>query len=114
MGSLEAIALAVEVAGLPILEDLGLVVAPGDKVGVVGRNGAGKTSLLTVLAGERPPLRGTVTVRGSLGYLRQDPRQHAGADARELPCVRATFIVPQRYDFRDHLSSRWIPQLRHT
>ena len=60
MGSLEAIALAVEVAGLPILEDLGLVVAPGDKVGVVGRNGAGKTSLLTVLAGERPPLRGKI------------------------------------------------------
>ena len=83
MGTLETVALAVEVAGLPILEDLGLVVAPGDKVGVVGRNGAGKTSLLTVLAGERPALRGTVTVRGSLGYLRQDPRQHAGADARD-------------------------------
>ena len=83
MGAFEVTGLAVEVAGLPILEDLDLVVSPGDKVGIVGRNGAGKTSLLTVLAGERPALRGTVTLRGTLGYLRQDPRQHAAADAQD-------------------------------
>jgi ATPase subunit of ABC transporter with duplicated ATPase domains len=47
-------------------------------VGVVGRNGAGKTSLLEVVAGERPPLAGRASVRGRVGYLRQDPRQHQG------------------------------------
>src|SRR5207247_7114071 len=52
----------------------------GDKVGVVGRNGAGKTSLLRVLAGEAQPAGGVVISRGGAGYLRQDPRQHAAED----------------------------------
>ncbi len=68
--------LAVEVAGLSILEGLSFSLRAGDKVGVVGRNGAGKTSLLKVIAEEAPALAGTVSRRGSLGYLRQDPRQH--------------------------------------
>ena len=72
--------LSVEVAGLQILEGLTFSLRTGDKAGVVGRNGAGKTSLLKTIAGEAPPLRGTVRVRGALGYLRQDPRQHRADD----------------------------------
>jgi ATPase subunit of ABC transporter with duplicated ATPase domains len=72
--------LAVEAAGRPLLEGVTLTVRTGDKVGVVGRNGAGKTSLLGVLAGESAPLAGTVVRRGAVGYLRQDPRQHRSAD----------------------------------
>jgi ATPase subunit of ABC transporter with duplicated ATPase domains len=68
--------LAVEVAGRPILEGLTLSLRAGDKVGVVGRNGAGKTSLLRVIAGEAPALAGHARIRGRVGYLRQDPRQH--------------------------------------
>jgi ATPase subunit of ABC transporter with duplicated ATPase domains len=49
-------------------------VAPGDRVGLVGRNGAGKTTLTRVLAGEGPPAAGTVTRSGTVGYLPQDPR----------------------------------------
>lgn len=76
MSVLEVHSLSVEVAGLSILEGLTFSLRRGDKVGVVGRNGAGKTSLLKVLAGEAQPLAGTVRGRGALGYLRQDPRQH--------------------------------------
>ncbi len=76
MSVLEVRSLSVEVAGLSILEGLTFSLRRGDKVGVVGRNGAGKTSLLKVLAGEAQPLAGTVRARGALGYLRQDPRQH--------------------------------------
>ena len=75
--------LAVEVAGRPILEGLTLSLGEGDKVGVVGRNGAGKTSLLKVVAGEAPPLAGRVIVRGRLGYLRQDPRQHRAEEEHD-------------------------------
>ena len=57
----------------PILEGLTLSLRAGDKTGVVGRNGAGKTSLLNVIAGDEPPLAGRA-VRGRLGYLRQEPR----------------------------------------
>ena len=49
-------------------------VAPGDKVGLVGRNGAGKTTLTKVLAGETEPHAGSVTRSGAVGYLPQDPR----------------------------------------
>ncbi|HEY3263692.1 MAG TPA: ABC-F family ATP-binding cassette domain-containing protein [Actinomycetota bacterium] len=79
---LEARDLAVEVAGRPILSGLSLGVRPGDKVGVVGRNGAGKTSLMKVLAGEETPAAGHVVRRGATGYLRQDPRQHRADDER--------------------------------
>jgi ATPase subunit of ABC transporter with duplicated ATPase domains len=77
MTVLEVRDLAIEIAGHPILQDLTTTVARGDKVGVVGRNGAGKTSLLAVIAGEASPAAGRVVARGRLGYLRQDPRLHA-------------------------------------
>ena len=80
MISLEVAGLAVEAGGLTVVRDLDLVLAAGDKVGVVGRNGAGKTSTLRVLAGELPPAAGTVRRRGAVGYLRQDPRQHRADD----------------------------------
>ncbi len=45
-----------------------------DKVGIVGRNGAGKTSLFKVLGGEAEPKAGKVLRKGGFGYLPQDPR----------------------------------------
>jgi ATPase subunit of ABC transporter with duplicated ATPase domains len=76
MSALVAHDLSVEVGGKPIIEGLSFTLRAGEKVGVVGRNGAGKTSLLGVLAGETPPLVGAVRRRGAMGYLRQDPRLH--------------------------------------
>ena len=43
-----------------LLEAASFQVAPGDKIGLVGRNGAGKTTLARVLAGEALPAGGTV------------------------------------------------------
>jgi ATPase subunit of ABC transporter with duplicated ATPase domains len=57
-----------------LLADTTLRVQAGDRIGLVGRNGAGKTSTLTVLAGETAPYAGTVERRGPVGYLPQDPR----------------------------------------
>ena len=80
MTSLEAIDLSVEAGGLTVVQGLSFTLRAGDKVGVVGRNGAGKTSTLKVLAGEAHPAAGTIVRRGALGYLRQDPRQHREDD----------------------------------
>lgn len=49
-------------------------IAPGDKVGLVGRNGAGKTTLTRILAGEAQGASGSVHRSGRIGYLPQDPR----------------------------------------
>jgi ATPase subunit of ABC transporter with duplicated ATPase domains len=57
-----------------LLSDATLRVQPGDRIGLVGRNGAGKTTSLKVLAGEGQPYAGQVDRRGPVGYLPQDPR----------------------------------------
>jgi ATPase subunit of ABC transporter with duplicated ATPase domains len=57
-----------------LLDNASFQVAPGDRVGLVGRNGAGKTTLLKVLTGEGMPAAGTVRRGGEIGYLPQDPR----------------------------------------
>lgn len=57
-----------------LLEAVTLSVAPGEKVGLVGRNGCGKTSLLRILAGQQSSDAGEVTRRRGLriGYLPQE------------------------------------------
>jgi ATPase subunit of ABC transporter with duplicated ATPase domains len=69
--------LSIDVAAKRVLTDANFTVAPGDKVGLVGRNGAGKTSLLKVLAAEDDPAAGLVLRRGTLGYVPQNPRPRA-------------------------------------
>jgi ATPase subunit of ABC transporter with duplicated ATPase domains len=71
---LQARGLSVEVGGRLTLEEASFTVRAGDTAGLVGRNGAGKTSLLRVLGGEAPAAAGTVVRTGGLGYLPQDPR----------------------------------------
>ncbi len=57
-----------------LLAGVSLTVAPGEKVGLVGRNGCGKTSLLKILSGEQDPDAGTISTRRGLrvGYLPQE------------------------------------------
>ncbi|MEU5916617.1 ABC-F family ATP-binding cassette domain-containing protein [Streptomyces sp. NPDC047141] len=64
----------VRVGARLLLSGVSFHVAPGDRIGLVGRNGAGKTTLLDTLAGLRAPAAGTVTRTGSLGHLAQDAR----------------------------------------
>jgi ATPase subunit of ABC transporter with duplicated ATPase domains len=58
-----------------LLSDATLRVQPGDRIGLVGRNGAGKTTSLRVLAGEGEPYAGELRRTGEIGYLPQDPRE---------------------------------------
>src|SRR3954469_13784721 len=57
-----------------LLEPTTLRVQPGDRIGLVGRNGAGKTTSLRALAGETLPHGGRTDRTGPVGYLPQDPR----------------------------------------
>jgi ATPase subunit of ABC transporter with duplicated ATPase domains len=58
-----------------LLSGVTLRVQPGDRIGLVGRNGAGKTTSLRVLAGEGEPYAGAVRRTSEVGYLPQDPRE---------------------------------------
>jgi ATPase subunit of ABC transporter with duplicated ATPase domains len=66
--------ISVEVGGRLVVENASFSVMPRDKVGIVGRNGAGKTSLFKVLGGAVEPHGGKILRKGAFGYLPQDPK----------------------------------------
>lgn len=74
--------LCVEVGTRLVVKDSSFTVMPRDKVGLVGRNGAGKTSLFKVLGGASEPKSGTIKRGGAFGYLPQDPRIAGAFDGR--------------------------------
>ena len=57
-----------------VLDDVSLGLAAGDRVGIVGRNGGGKSTLVAMLAGLREPDAGRVSRTGGVrvGVVRQD------------------------------------------
>ena len=71
--------------GFAALSDVSLSIRDGQIVGLLGQNGAGKTTALNVMTGYFPPTEGTVTVNGidmltrpreckrSIGYLPEKP-----------------------------------------
>ena len=65
---------------LTLFSGLGLSVAAGDRIALIGANGSGKTTLLDILAGQTPSDTGSITLRrnGTTGYLRQNPGEFAG------------------------------------
>jgi ABC-type Mn2+/Zn2+ transport system ATPase subunit len=66
--------LAASYGGAPAIEDVSFAVEPGKRIGILGPNGGGKTTLFRVLLGELRPLRGSVEVRASCGYVPQTER----------------------------------------
>lgn len=57
-----------------IVEDATWHIQPGDRIGLIGYNGTGKSTLLKVLVGEYTPSKGTVekSKETTIGYLHQD------------------------------------------
>lgn len=57
-----------------IVEDATWHIQPGDRIGLIGYNGTGKSTLLKVLVGEYTPSKGTVEKgkETTIGYLHQD------------------------------------------
>lgn len=68
-----------------LLESVSLGIDDGDRIGVVGRNGDGKSTLLRLLAGQQTPDEGRVTVRGGVrvGVLDQQDVADQGVTVRE-------------------------------
>ncbi|OUZ07319.1 ABC transporter ATP-binding protein [Aeromicrobium sp. PE09-221] len=81
----EKVQVAFPTAG-PVLRDVTLGLAEGDRVGVVGRNGDGKSTLLRVLARELEPDAGRVTWRRDLrvGYVDQSDVLDPEATVRDV------------------------------
>ena len=57
-----------------LFTDVSFNVAVKDRIGIIGQNGTGKTTLFEIISGNLSPDSGVVSIRGgtSIGYLRQD------------------------------------------
>jgi ATP-binding cassette subfamily F protein 3 len=68
-----------------ILDGCSFTLEPGERVGLVGRNGTGKTTLMKILAGALQPDSGNVSLQRGMrvGYLRQDPNLDPDETLRE-------------------------------
>lgn len=109
--TIEAHNLVVEVPGKRLLENISLVIKPGEFVGLMGPSGAGKTTLMNVLNGYSPPTEGQVLIngydlyahysqfRGLLGYVPQDDIIHRDLTVREALYYTAKLRLP--LDFSD-------------
>ena len=91
-----------------LLADATFRIAPGDRIGLVGRNGAGKTTLTKVLAGWGQPAGGAVTRSGDVGYLPQDPRDgdlHVLARQRILSARGLDEVVRRMHETEGAMAS---------
>ena len=85
MSVLQIVGLKKTLGSEEILSGIDLRLEAGEKVGCVGRNGGGKTTLLRVIEGELPSDGGTLQLaRGSrIGYVAQRPRFPDGTSCDE-------------------------------
>jgi ATPase subunit of ABC transporter with duplicated ATPase domains len=112
-GALVARDISKSFAAAQVLDRVSLVVSPGDRVGIVGPNGIGKSTLLQVLAGLEEPDRGEVVATGPVGYLPQEPQARAGETVRDYLARRTGVGAAERA--MDELAARLHeePELAH-
>ncbi len=69
----------------PLFSDISYVVNPRDRIALVGKNGAGKSTMLKVFAGLQTPTSGTVSIPKdvTIGYLPQHMIHNDGTTVRE-------------------------------
>lgn len=62
-----------EFGATPLFQDVSYVINDKDRIALVGKNGAGKSTMLKIIAGLQQPTSGTVAVSGgsTIGYLPQ-------------------------------------------
>ncbi len=71
-----------EGGALAVIDDLSVTILRGDKVGLIGRNGCGKTSLLKLILGDLKPTLGTARLGAQLDVAYFDQmREHLDPDA---------------------------------
>ena len=74
------------ISGLPLFENASLHIKPKDKIGLIGLNGKGKSTLLNYIAGELPEQQGTLNFHPSTKFA------HFGQTNIERLNVKATVV----------------------
>lgn len=72
--------------GRRVIDNVSLSVNPGDRIGILGRNGAGKSTFMRVLAGQLAPLAGTLTAAPDVmtGFFAQIELEHLDSSSTAI------------------------------
>ncbi len=91
----------------PLLGPLELRIAPGDRIGLLGRNGAGKSTLIRLLAGELKPLSGRMERAKRLvtGYFAQHQLEQLDPEASPLLHLRRQEPAAREQELLDYLGA---------
>jgi len=106
--------LTVAYGGFTLLNEINFHISESDKIGLVGKNGAGKSTILKLICGLQSPTKGKVAVPGGvkIGYLPQIMEHHRGRSvideamtafsdmfAEEAELERITVELGERTDY---------------
>jgi ATPase subunit of ABC transporter with duplicated ATPase domains len=95
-----------------ILENISFEINAGEKAGLVGVNGAGKSSLLKIIAGQALADGGSVSVPATVGYLPQEPRVAFQPEQTTLQCfleARGLLQLTHELEVASHEMGRATP-----
>jgi ATP-binding cassette subfamily F protein uup len=89
---------------VPLLDSAALAIEPGERVALIGRNGAGKSSLLKILAGLEKPDDGVLQLQGGLSrvYVAQEPIFAPGVSVFDAVSVGVAEARALRERFERH------------
>jgi ABC-2 type transport system ATP-binding protein len=105
--ALETDGLAVRYGRTTVIEALTLAVARGSVFALLGRNGAGKSSLLRVLLGQRPAAAGRVRLLGEDPWTRRTTLMHRAGVVPEEPDAPPEMTPTQLSAFCARLHRHW-------
>ena len=93
--------LTVSFGGWDLFKDISFLINPKDRIGLVGKNGAGKSTMLKVLIGMQQPTSGCVSRNGdcTIGYLPQQTRAQRDFPATVLEVVLSGCLNRQGLHF---------------
>ncbi|HEY4786275.1 MAG TPA: ATP-binding cassette domain-containing protein [Bacteroidales bacterium] len=94
--------LTVQFGGFDLFKDISFLINPKDRIGLVGKNGAGKSTMLKILCGKQQPTSGEVIIPDDvkIGYL---PQQMVHQDGKTvLEEARSAFDEVLNLDKRIH------------
>ncbi len=109
--ALETRAMRVSYGRTAVIDDVTLAVPRGSVYALLGRNGAGKSSLLRVLLGERPPAAGAVRLLGANPWQRRTALMERVGVVPERPNAPPEMTARALAAFCGRLYRRWAAKL---
>jgi ATP-binding cassette subfamily F protein 3 len=94
-----------------VLTDVRFALVPGSRIGILGHNGAGKSTFIKSLAGELDTLGGEFKwgMHARVGYFAQHQLESLAGDATPMTALLSTDSAAREQDIRDHLGGWGFP-----